>query len=93
MPSNNESQNLAIFCDFENVALGVRDARIKQFNIDLVLERLLVKGTVVVKKAYCDWQRYKEFKPVMHDAAPVSTKVITAFVLSAICWRRPNAAG
>ncbi len=69
MPSNNESQNLAIFCDFENVALGVRDARIKQFNIDLVLERLLVKGTVVVKKAYCDWQRYKEFKPVMHDAA------------------------
>ncbi len=69
MPSANESQNLAIFCDFENVALGVRDARIKKFNIDLVLERLLVKGTVVVKKAYCDWQRYQEFKPVMHDAA------------------------
>ena len=69
MPSANESQNLAIFCDFENVALGVRDARIKKFNIDLVLERLLVKGTVVVKKAYCDWQRYREFKPVMHDAA------------------------
>ncbi len=69
MPSVNESQNLAIFCDFENVALGVRDARIKKFNIDLVLERLLVKGTVVVKKAYCDWQRYQEFKPVMHDAA------------------------
>ena len=69
MSSNNENQNLAIFCDFENVALGVRDARIKKFNIDLVLERLLVKGTVVVKKAYCDWQRYQEFKPVMHDAA------------------------
>ncbi len=69
MPSANESQNLAIFCDFENVALGVQDARIKKFNIDLVLERLLVKGTVVVKKAYCDWQRYREFKPVMHDAA------------------------
>jgi len=69
MPSANGSQNLAIFCDFENVALGVRDARIKKFNIDLVLERLLVKGTVVVKKAYCDWQRYQEFKSVMHDAA------------------------
>ncbi len=64
-----EDQNLAIFCDFENVALGVRDARIKKFNIQLVLERLLVKGSVVVKKAYCDWERYKEFKAVMHDAA------------------------
>lgn len=69
MSSENQDQNLAIFCDFENVALGVRDARIKKFNIKLVLERLLVKGTVVVKKAYCDWQRYQEFKAVMHDAA------------------------
>jgi uncharacterized protein (TIGR00288 family) len=69
MSSGSEDQNLAIFCDFENVALGVRDARIKKFNINLVLERLLVKGSVVVKKAYCDWERYKEFKAVMHDAA------------------------
>ena len=69
MSSTNQDQNLAIFCDFENVALGVRDARIKKFNIKLVLERLLVKGTVVVKKAYCDWERYQEFKAVMHDAA------------------------
>jgi len=69
MSSGNQDQNLAIFCDFENVALGVRDARIKKFNIKLVLERLLVKGTVVVKKAYCDWDRYQEFKAVMHDAA------------------------
>ena len=69
MSSANEDQNLAIFCDFENVALGVRDARIEKFNINLVLERLLVKGSVVVKKAYCDWERYKEFKAVMHDAA------------------------
>jgi len=69
MSSANEDQNLAIFCDFENVALGVRDARIKKFNINLVLERLLVKGSVVVKKAYCDWERYKEYKAVMHDAA------------------------
>ena len=69
MAESNQDQNLAIFCDFENVALGVRDARIKKFKIGLVLERLLVKGTVVVKKAYCDWERYQEFKAVMHDAA------------------------
>jgi uncharacterized protein (TIGR00288 family) len=69
MSSTSEDQNLAIFCDFENVALGVRDARIEKFNIKLVLERLLVKGSVVHKKAYCDWERYKEFKAVMHDAA------------------------
>ena len=69
MAAVTQDQNLAIFCDFENVALGVRDARIKKFNIGLVLERLLVKGTVVVKKAYCDWDRYQEFKAVMHDAA------------------------
>jgi len=69
MSSSNEDPNIAIFCDFENVALGVRDARIEKFNIKLVMERLLVKGSVVVKKAYCDWERYKEFKSVMHDAA------------------------
>ena len=69
MSSSSEDLNLAIFCDFENVALGVRDANIKKFNINLVLERLLVKGSVVVKIAYCDWERYKEFKAVMHDAA------------------------
>jgi len=67
--SSSEDLNLAIFCDFENVALGVRDARIEKFDINLVLERLLVKGSVVVKKAYCDWERYKQFKAVMHDAA------------------------
>ena len=61
--------NLALFCDFENVALGVRDAKIPKFQMRLVLERLLLKGSIVVKKAYCDWDRYKEFKPTMHDAA------------------------
>ncbi len=69
MPSGNEDQNLAIFCDFENIALGVRDEKMKKLDINLILERLLVKGTVVFKKAYCDWERYKEFKPIMHDAA------------------------
>ncbi len=62
-------KNLALFCDFENVALGVRDEKFPKFDIGLVLERLLVKGNVVVKKAYCDWDRYKKFKPTMHDAA------------------------
>ena len=63
------NSNLALFCDFENVALGVRDAKIEKFDINLVLERVLLKGNVVVKKAYCDWARYNEFKSVMHDAA------------------------
>jgi uncharacterized protein (TIGR00288 family) len=61
--------NLALFCDFENVALGVRDAKFPKFDMQLVLERLLLKGNIVVKKAYCDWDRYKEFKPGMHDTA------------------------
>jgi uncharacterized protein (TIGR00288 family) len=65
----NEDQNLALFCDFENIALGVRDARIDKFDIAPVLEKLLLKGSIVVKKAYCDWDRYKKFKPGMHGAA------------------------
>jgi uncharacterized protein (TIGR00288 family) len=60
---------MALFCDFENVALGVRDAKYEKFNIKPVLERLLLKGSIVVKKAYCDWERYKEFKSQMHEAA------------------------
>jgi uncharacterized protein (TIGR00288 family) len=68
MPTAAETTNLALFCDFENIALGVRDARYAQFDITLVLERLLLKGSIVVKKAYCDWDRYKEFKAGMHQA-------------------------
>jgi uncharacterized protein (TIGR00288 family) len=68
MPSGDETTNLALFCDFENIALGVRDARYAQFDITRVLERLLLKGSIVVKKAYCDWERYKEFKAGMHHA-------------------------
>jgi uncharacterized protein (TIGR00288 family) len=64
-----ETRNLAVFCDFENVALGVRDAKYEKFDIGRVLEKLLLKGSIVVKKAYCDWDRYKEFKTVMHAAA------------------------
>ena len=61
--------NMAVFCDFENVALGVRDAKYAQFDIDKVVERLLLKGNIVVKKAYCDWARYEKFKPAMHEAS------------------------
>ncbi len=61
--------NMAVFCDFENVALGVRDAKYAKFDIDKVLEKLLLKGSIVVKKAYCDWERYKEFKAPMHEAS------------------------
>jgi len=60
---------MALFCDFENVALGVRDAADINFEIGKVLERLLLKGNIVVKKAYCDWARYKDFKPSMHEAS------------------------
>jgi uncharacterized protein (TIGR00288 family) len=69
MSKSTDTENMAVFCDFENVALGVRDARYDDFDIDKVLERLLLKGSIVVKKAYCDWERYKEFKTVMHGAA------------------------
>ena len=61
--------NMAVFCDFENVALGVRDAKYAKFDIGKVLEKLLLKGSIVVKKAYCDWERYKEFKGPMHEAS------------------------
>jgi uncharacterized protein (TIGR00288 family) len=64
-----KSQNLALYCDFENIALGVRDAQYARFDIEEVLERLLVKGNIVVKKAYCDWERYKDFKADMHEAS------------------------
>jgi uncharacterized protein (TIGR00288 family) len=66
---NEIDHTLALFCDFENVALGVRDARYPKFDMQLVLERLLVKGNIVVKKAYCDWERYQDFKSTMHEAA------------------------
>jgi uncharacterized protein (TIGR00288 family) len=69
MAGQPEITNMALFCDFENIALGVRDAKYAQFDIRKVLERLLLKGSIVVKKSYCDWERYKEFKATMHEAA------------------------
>jgi uncharacterized protein (TIGR00288 family) len=69
MPNPSDDSSMALFCDFENIALGVRDANYEKFDITKVLERLLLKGSIVVKKAYCDWDRYKAFKSVMHEAS------------------------
>ena len=69
MTAKTATQNMALFCDFENVALGVKEAKYAAFDIRKVLERRLLKGYIVVKKAYCDWERYKEFKAAMHEAA------------------------
>jgi uncharacterized protein (TIGR00288 family) len=69
MPTPQDTKNMALFCDFENVALGARDAKYGKFDMKRVLERLLLKGSIVVKKAYCDWDRYKEFKGAMHETA------------------------
>jgi uncharacterized LabA/DUF88 family protein len=62
-------QRLALFIDFENIALGVRDAKYKKFDIHLVLQRLIEKGRIVYKKAYADWTRYGEYKREFHEAA------------------------
>jgi uncharacterized protein (TIGR00288 family) len=69
MSNRDDAPNIAIFCDFENVAIGVRDAKYNDFDIHLILERLLDKGKIVVKKAYADWERYKSAKRPMHEAA------------------------
>ena len=63
-----DAQNLAVYCDFENIALGVREANYPDLDVKLVIERLLLKGSIVVRKAYCDWDRYKDFKKGMHLA-------------------------
>ena len=60
---------MALFLDLENIALGARDANYPSFDIQKVLERLLLKGHIVVKKAYCDFDRYKDFKRGLHEAS------------------------
>jgi uncharacterized protein (TIGR00288 family) len=69
MSTKDSTHIMAVYCDFENVALGVRETGDAKFDMSKVLERLLLKGNIVVKKAYCDWARYKEFKPPMHEAS------------------------
>ncbi|MGE0453362.1 MAG: NYN domain-containing protein [Vicinamibacteria bacterium] len=67
--SNQDEQRIALFIDFENIAIGVRDAHYRKFDVNLVLERLLDKGKVLVKKAYADWSRYSDYKRSFHEAA------------------------
>lgn len=75
MSEPNGTLSLAVFCDYENVAIGARDARYEAFDIELVLERLLEKGRIVVKRAYADWDRYKSAKRPMHEASFELTEV------------------
>ena len=67
--STANEEKIALFIDFENIALGVREASYKKFEINLLLERLVDKGKIVVKKAYCDWEKFPEYKRELHEAA------------------------
>jgi uncharacterized protein (TIGR00288 family) len=69
MNSRSSEATMAVFLDLENIALGARDANYPMFDVEKVIERLLLKGHIVVKKAYCDFDRYKEFKRGLHEAA------------------------
>jgi uncharacterized protein (TIGR00288 family) len=69
MTARTSDATMAVFLDLENIALGARDAKYPSFDIEKVLERLLLKGHIVVKKAYCDFDRYKDFKRGLHEAA------------------------
>ena len=69
MNATDSNATMAVFLDLENITLGARDAHYPRLNIQKVLERLLLKGQIVVKKAYCDFERYKEFKRDLHEAA------------------------
>jgi uncharacterized protein (TIGR00288 family) len=62
-------RTLAVFIDFENLALGFRGKRDRRFEIRKVLERLVEKGKLIVKKAYADWADYAEYKKPLHEAA------------------------
>ena len=69
MSNKTSDATMAVFLDLENIALGARDASFPSFDVEKVLERLLLKGHIVVKKAYCDFDRYKDFKRGLHEAA------------------------
>src|SRR5437899_12797118 len=69
MSNQDSTATMAVFLDLENIALGALDAHYPKFEVQKVLERLLLKGHIVVKKAYCDFDRYKVFKRDLHEAA------------------------
>jgi uncharacterized protein (TIGR00288 family) len=68
MAETADIKSIAIFCDFENLARGAEEAQYAKFDIQKILERLLLKGRIVVKKAYCNWSRFQQFKSAMHEA-------------------------
>ncbi len=68
MHPHSDDSNLAIFADYENLALGVQRANFDKFDIEIVLDKLLDKGRVLVKKAYCDWKRYADHRRALHEA-------------------------
>jgi uncharacterized protein (TIGR00288 family) len=70
-----ESQNIAVFIDLENVAIGVRDARFKTFDVEMVFKRLVDKGNIIVKKAYADWGRYADYRRPLHEAGVELTEM------------------
>ncbi len=69
MSEHAHTRSMAVFCDFENIAIGSRDAKYDRFEIAPILERLLLRGNIVVRKAYCDWERYKDYKKALHEAS------------------------
>jgi hypothetical protein len=69
MSTSDSDATMAVFLDLENIALGAHEANFPAFDIRKVIERLLLKGHIVVKKAYCDFERYKTFKRGLHEAA------------------------
>ena len=69
MSAHDADATMAVFLDLENIALGAHEAQFPAFDIRKVIERLLLKGHIVVKKAYCDFERYKTFKRGLHEAA------------------------
>ncbi len=64
-----KEHRIAVFFDFENIIQGVRDANYDKFRLELILDRLVEKGKVIFKRAYCDWGRFRDHKNDFHEAA------------------------
>ena len=64
-----KEHRIAVFFDFENIITGVRDANYDKFRLELILDRLVEKGKVIYKRAYCDWGRFRDYKNDFHEAS------------------------
>jgi uncharacterized protein (TIGR00288 family) len=65
-PGDRTEITIAVFVDFENIAMGSEESNKGRFEIDLVLKRLLERGRIVLKRAYCDWSRFQNFTREFH---------------------------